>query len=87
VTFHERGFSVPTGRFIWGSSTSMASSCSTLTRTTSSRWQRSRQCVRVLGDKCPLAPLSVLLHVRVLEGRLQGGGYRLRQPLDEARSG
>jgi hypothetical protein len=41
----------------------------------------------VLGDKCPLASLPVLLHVCVLEGRLQGGDNRLRQPLDEAMLG
>jgi hypothetical protein len=42
VAFHERGFSVPAGRFIRGSSTSTASNCSTSTRISSSRWRRSR---------------------------------------------
>jgi hypothetical protein len=39
---------------------------------------------RVPGNQCPLAPLPVLLHVCMLEGRLSGGDDRVRQSSDEA---
>jgi hypothetical protein len=43
--------------------------------------------VRGLGDKFPLAPLLVRLHVLMSEGWLQGGDDRLRQSPDEAELG
>jgi hypothetical protein len=38
-------------------------------------------------NQYPLAPLSVLLQVCLLEGRLPGGEDRLRQPSNEAGPG
>jgi hypothetical protein len=58
VAFHERGFSVPAGRFIRDVLFEYGLQLQHLNRTASSRWWHSKRCVRGIWESAPIGTFS-----------------------------
>jgi hypothetical protein len=87
MAFHERGFSVPAGRFIRGVLFEYGLHLQHLNSNSIQQMAAFEVMCEGYWESVPIGTFSGILQVRMLEGGVPGGDDQLRQPPDEAGPG